>query len=111
MDMRWIEEGEKGEEVEVKREKGMEDEMRRGEIIDRMEVMDEEKREKRFVDFIREKRFEEVFVNVIYKSLEKNIVRYIKEDIMSVMIVKRIKKGKYEEEKEIRDNVKEKVGV
>lgn len=111
MDMRWIEEGEKGEEVEVKREKGMEDEMRRGEIIDRMGVMDEEKREKRFVDFIREKRFEEVFVNVIYKSLEKNIVRYIKEDIVSVMIVKRIKKGKYEEEKEIRDNVKEKVGV
>ncbi|AOG51198.1 hypothetical protein ASZ97_11500 [Brucella melitensis] len=86
MDLRWLAAGAPGEAVAVPREQGLEDAMRRGDIIDRMGVLDEETRAKRFVDFLRENRFEAVFVNVLSHRFETNLVRYLPADILRVTI-------------------------
>ncbi|MRN65767.1 glycosyltransferase family 4 protein [Brucella sp. 10RB9213] len=111
MDLRWLAAGAPGEAVVVPREQGLEDAMRRGDIIDRMGVLDEETRAKRFVDFLLENRFEAVFVNVLSHRFETNLVRYLPADILRVMIVHSITPGTYAAAQAIRDHVHATVGV
>ncbi len=111
IELRWLAAGAPGEAVAVPHEQGLADAMRKGDVIDRMGVLDEETRAKRIVDFLRDNKFEAVFVNVLSHRFETNLVRYLPSDILRVMIVHSITPGTYAAAQTIRDHVHATVGV
>ncbi|MBJ6132976.1 glycosyltransferase family 4 protein [Ochrobactrum sp. Q0168] len=111
IELRWLATGAAGDTVSVPEGQGLEDAERQGDAIDRMGVLDEETRAKRIVDFLRDNRFDAVFVNVLSQRFETNLVRYLPADILRVMIVHSITPGTYEAARAIRDHVHTTVGV
>lgn len=110
-ELRWIAAGAVGDAVAPPRGPGMENAMRSGDIIDGMGVLDEETRARRIISFLRDNRFEAVFVNVLSQRFETNLVRYLPPDIVRIMIVHSITPGTYAAAQAIRDHVHATVGV
>lgn len=92
-------------------DQGLSDALRKGDAIDRMGVLDEETRARRMIAFLRDNNFKAVFVNVLSSRFETNLVRYLPDDILRVMIVHNITPGTYAAAREIRDHVHATVGV
>jgi len=111
IELRWLAAGAAGDTISVPTEQGLEDALRKGDAIDRMGVLDEETRARHMISFLRENRFDTVFVNVLSNRFETNLVRYLPADILRVMIVHNITPGTYAAARAIRDHVHATVGV
>jgi len=111
VELRWLASGAAGDTISVPTGQGLEDSLRKGDVIDGMGVLDEETRAKRMVGFLRENRFDAVFVNVLSHRFETNLVRYLPADILRIMIVHNITPGTYAAARAIRDHVHATVGV
>ncbi len=111
VELRWLASGAPGDAVMLPDGPGLEDAQRHGDAIDRMGVLDEGTRARRMMDFLRENRFDAVFVNVLSQRFETNLVRYLPADILRVMIVHNITPGTYAAARAIRDHVHATVGV
>ncbi len=110
-ELRWLAAGAAGDTVAIPHGQGLEDAARTGDIIDGMGVLDAETRAWRIIRFLRDNRFEAVFVNVLSQRFETNLVRYLPPDILRVMIVHNITPGTYAAAQAIRDHVHATVGV
>lgn len=112
VELRWLAAGAAGETINFpSAEQGLSDALRKGDAIDRMGVLDEETRARRMIAFLRDNNFKAVFVNVLSSRFETNLVRYLPDDILRVMIVHNITPGTYAAAREIRDHVHATVGV
>jgi glycosyltransferase involved in cell wall biosynthesis len=112
VELRWLAAGAAGETIALPPEgHGLQDTLRKGDAIDQMGVLDEQTRARRMIAFLRENDFKAVFVNVLSSRFETNLVRYLPEDILRVMIVHNITPGTYAAAREIRDHVHATVGV
>ncbi len=111
IELRWLAAGAAGDTVNVPSGQGLEDALRKGDAIDRMGLLDEETRARHMIGFLRDNRFDAVFVNVLANRFETNLVRYLPADILRVMIVHNITPGTYAAARAIRDHVHATVGV
>ncbi|MEN5299950.1 glycosyltransferase family 4 protein [Brucella sp. TWI559] len=112
VELRWLAAGSAGETMSLpSADQGLSDALRKGDAIDRMGVLDEETRARRMIAFLRDNNFKAVFVNVLSSRFETNLVRYLPDDILRVMIVHNITPGTYAAAREIRDHVHATVGV
>lgn len=112
VELRWLAAGAAGETISLPSAgQGLSDALRKGDAIDRMGVLDEETRARRMIGFLRDNHFKAVFVNVLSSRFETNLVRYLPDDILRVMIVHNITPGTYAAAREIRDHVHATVGV
>lgn len=112
VELRWLAAGAAGETISLPPEgHGLHETLRKGDAIDQMGVLDEQTRARRMIGFLRENDFKAVFVNVLSSRFETNLVRYLPEDILRVMIVHNITPGTYAAAREIRDHVHATVGV
>lgn len=112
IELRWLAAGAAGETISFPPAgQGLSDALRKGDAIDPMGVLDEETRARRMIAFLRENKFNAVFVNVLSSRFETNLVRYLPDDILRVMIVHNITPGTYAAARAIRDHVHATVGV
>ncbi|MFQ0812788.1 glycoside hydrolase [Brucella anthropi] len=111
VELRWLAAGAAGDTIAVPAGQGLEDALRKGDAIDRLGLLDEETRARRMIAFLRENRFDAVFVNVLSHRFETNLVRYLPADILRIMIVHNITPGTYAAARAIRDHVHATVGV
>ncbi|MEJ5082833.1 MULTISPECIES: glycosyltransferase family 4 protein [unclassified Ochrobactrum] len=112
IELRWLAAGAAGETISFpSADQGLSDALRKGDAIDRMGVLDEETRARRMIAFLRDNNFKAVFVNVLSSRFETNLVRYLPDDILRIMIVHNITPGTYAAAHEIRDHVHATVGV
>jgi glycosyltransferase involved in cell wall biosynthesis len=112
VELRWLAAGAAGEIISFPEVgQGLSDALRKGDAIDQMGVLDEQTRAKRMITFLRENNFKVVFVNVLSSRFETNLVRYLPDDILRIMIVHNITPGTYAAAREIRDYVHATVGV
>lgn len=112
IELRWLAAGAAGETICFPPEHhGLNDASQRGDAIDQMGVLDEQTRARRMIAFLRENKFNAVFVNVLSSRFETNLVRYMPDDILRVMIVHNITPGTYAAARAIRDYVHATVGV
>lgn len=112
IELRWLAAGAAGETISFPPVgQGLSDALRKGDAIDQMGVLDEETRARRMIAFLREHKFEAVFVNVLSSRFETNLVRYLPDDILRIMIVHNITPGTYAAARAIRDHVHATVGV
>jgi len=112
IELRWLAAGAAGETISFPPAvQGLSDALRKGDALDPMGVLDEETRARRMVAFLRENKFEAVFVNVLSSRFETNLVRYLPDDILRIMIVHNITPGTYAAARAIRDHVHATVGV
>ncbi|MCL7998797.1 glycosyltransferase family 4 protein [Brucella sp. 21LCYQ03] len=112
VELRWLAAGAAGETISFpSADQGLSEALRKGDAIDRMGVLDEETRARRMIAFLRDNNFKAVFVNVLSSRFETNLVRYLPDDILRIMIVHNITPGTYAAAHEIRDHVHATVGV
>jgi len=112
IELRWLAAGAAGETISFPPAgQGLSDALRKGDAIDQMGVLDEETRARRMIAFLRDNKFEAVFVNVLSSRFETNLVRYLPDDILRIMIVHNITPGTYAAARAIRDHVHATVGV
>jgi len=112
VELRWLAAGAAGETISLpSADQGLSDALRKGDAIDKMGVLDEETRARRMIAFLRDNNFKAVFVNVLSSRFETNLVRYLPDDILRIMIVHNITPGTYAAAHEIRDHVHATVGV
>ncbi|MBC2886425.1 glycosyltransferase family 4 protein [Ochrobactrum sp. CM-21-5] len=82
-----------------------------GDAVDQLGVLDEKTRATRFINFLRDNRYEAVFVNVLANQFETNLIRYLPANILRIMIVHNITPGTYAAAHAIRDHVHATIGV
>lgn len=82
-----------------------------GDVVDAMGRLTEQQRAAAFVEFLRDKDYRAVFVNVLTNRFETNMVRYLPDDILRIMIVHNITPGTYAAAAAIRDHVHASIGV
>jgi glycosyltransferase involved in cell wall biosynthesis len=112
IELRWLAAGATGDAIAIaETAQGLGDAYRKGDVIDKLGVLDEQTRAKKTVTFLLENNYKAVFVNVLSSRFETNLVRYLPEDILRVMIVHSITPGTYAAAREIRDYVHATVGV
>ncbi|OWV84496.1 glycosyltransferase family 4 protein [Rhizobium sp. R693] len=87
------------------------DEMAFGTLLNMPDTLDERTRARCLAAAIESRGYDGVFINVLGDRMEMNIARYLREDILRVMIVHNITPGTYAAATSIRNYVHATVGV
>lgn len=101
IDVRWLAQGATGSPLLP----GLREEMAFGTLLDLPQALDERDCARHLAAAIESEGFDGVFINVLGDRVQTNIARYLREDVLRVMIVHNITPGTYAAAAAIRDHV------